>query len=238
MQGLVPEMLAALGLGLMGGGHCLSMCGGIVAALSMSGQGQTAAQKSQLQICYNRGRITTYALLGGIVASLFSYVPQLGLPIGRTVAGLLLVFLGLYFLGKSQGILWLERLGQSLWSIIRPWATTLVPLNHPLKAFLAGIIWGWLPCGLAYSALAYAATQGAFLSGAGVMIAFGVGTLPALFIGGLAATQLQRWFRKDSVRLVLAGAYIVFGIWTIGAAWYHSALHHHNANNVPAAHQH
>lgn len=204
----------------------MSMCGGIVAALSFTQQGDNR-RRHGLQVSYNLGRITTYALLGGLAAALAGATPEPGVPIGRTLAGLLLIFLGLHFLGRSRAMIGVERLGQGVWRWLKPAASALVPVRHPAQAFVAGAVWGWLPCGLVYSALVYAATQGSFAAGAGVMLAFGAGTLPALLIGGMAAAKLQTWFKRQRVRQALAWGYIAFGLWTIAVPWYHLALHEH-----------
>lgn len=238
MPEIAPSIVAALGLGLMGSGHCMAMCGGIAAALSITREG--SADKRWLNLFYNFGRITTYSILGGLVAAFAGSVPATGLPIARTFAGILLILLGLHFLGKSRSVLWLERPGQLIWRVLRPFATALVPVNHPVKAFVAGAIWGWLPCGLVYSALVYATTQGAFIPGAAVMLAFGIGTLPALVLGGLVAAHVQRWFRGPHVRAVVAYGYMAFGLWTLSAGWYHTLLHQeHLGEHVKgAAHHH
>lgn len=233
MQEIIAPFLAAAGMGLMGAGHCMSMCGGIVAAVSMRSDG--GASRQSLQLGYNLGRISTYALLGGLVAAFAAAVPSAGLPVARTFAGVLLVLVGLHFLGSSRGIVALELVGQVLWRKLRPIASALMPVNHPGKAFLAGAVWGWLPCGLVYSALVYAASQTSFAAGAGVMLAFGVGTLPALLLGGMVAEKLQRWFRLKRVRTFVACAYIVFGLWTAGVPWYHTLAHegHHSTSDAP-----
>lgn len=238
MQEVATPLIAAIGLGLMGAGHCMSMCGGIVAALSFA-RGDGAKRSHWLHLGYSLGRISTYGLLGGLIAAFSGAVPAPGLPLGRTVAGLLLVAVGLHFLGKGAGVVWIERLGQGVWRRLKPVATAVVPVRHPVQAFAAGAIWGWLPCGLVYSALVYAATQGSFLPGAAVMLGFGVGTLPALLIGGLAAARLQKLFRQPRVRRTIALSYIAFGIWTVFSAWYHHSFHVHSPDtSAPEAEHH
>lgn len=234
----MSSMLAALGLGLMGAGHCMSMCAGIVAALSFAGD-PDARRQYWLHLAYSCGRIGTYGLLGGLVAAFSSLIPVPGFPVARTLAGLLLIALGMHFLGKGAGMLWLERTGHGVWRKLKPLATALVPVKHPWQALAAGAVWGWLPCGLVYSALAYSATQNAFLPGAAVMLSFGVGTLPALLIGGFAAARLQSWFRRKQVRTAAALGYIIFGAWTMGSAWYHYSMHSHPAaTSTDAPHHH
>lgn len=211
----------------MGAGHCLSMCGGVVAALSFS-QGDKAGHKPWLiNLFYSLGRIGTYGVLGGLAAAFAGTAPDNGWPIIRTFSGLLMVLLGLHFLGKTHSVLWLERLGQGVWRWLRPLATALLPVNNPVEAMLAGAVWGWLPCGLVYSALVYASAQGAFVPGALVMLAFGVGTLPALLFGGVVALKLKDWFSRRKVRAAVALGYILFGLWAVFFAWYHVFVHQH-----------
>src|SRR5690606_6232848 len=103
------------------------------------------------------------------------------------------------------------------------------------KAFALGTLWGWLPCGLVYSALAYAMVQAEPLAAATVMLAFGVGTLPALLTTGFAAHHISALLsgilRRSWVRASFALAIMLFGVWTIFAAMYHSA-HDHGADHV------
>jgi len=71
-----------------------------------------------------------------------------------------------------------------------------------------GLLWGWLPCGLVYSVLVAALATGSALEGGALMLAFGLGTLPALLAMGMAAVRLKRflqhlWVRRGSGLLVL-----------------------------------
>jgi len=89
-----------------------------------------------------------------------------------------------------------------------------------------GALWGWLPCGLIYSALALAMTQTAGLA-AGSMVIFGVGTLPAVLAAGIAAQQLNRLLQQRGIRIGLSLLIILYGLWTIsGGLGGHN--HHHS----------
>jgi sulfite exporter TauE/SafE len=77
---------------------------------------------------------------------------------------------------------------------------------------------GWLPCGLVYSALAASMSQGQGRYGALAMLAFGLGTLPALVATGTLAGQLPQLVRRPLTRKTAGLLIIVFGIWTIGSA--------------------
>ena len=236
----MPEALATLSaawlLGLVGAGHCFAMCGGIVAALSFAGGAGPA--RWSLTLGYNAGRIAGYALLGGLVAAVAAALPSTGWPVARTVAGTLLIAMGLYVAGWWRGLLWLERGGEVVWRYLKPLGDRFLPLDSPPKAVVVGMIWGWLPCGLVYAALGYAAVQGQTLAGAAVMVAFGLGTLPALLLGGALAVRLRSALTKPRVRLALALSYLLFGGWTIAGAWFHQLQGSTGDSNVPHYHHH
>ena len=87
------------------------------------------------------------------------------------------------------------------------------------------MIWGWLPCGLVYAALGFALAQANALQGALVMAAFGLGTLPALLVGGFLAGSLKSLLANQKVRTLFAIAYLMFGAWMLIGAWYHHLGH-------------
>lgn len=245
MSELLLSLTAALGLGLAGSGHCLGMCGGVVAALSFAVPAEARVARWKLNLGYNLGRIASYALMGGVAATLASQLPATGLPVARTIAGLLLIAMGLYLANWWRGLLWLERGGHWLWRRLKPVGDRCLPLDSFPKALGAGMVWGWLPCGLVYAALGYALVQDDFVRGAAVMLVFGLGTLPALWIGGMLAGRLKAALAMRKVRLALALAYIAFGAFTLAGAWYHQIAHaghehveHHAPSEEPASHHH
>lgn len=239
MTELIPTLLAALVLGLMGAGHCLGMCGGIVAALTFAIPEHTRAAQWRLNLGYNLGRVASYSVIGVIAGALASQVPSTGFPWGRTLAGLLLIAMGLHIAGVWRGILWLERGGRYLWHWIKPVGDRFMPLDSFPKALVIGAVWGWLPCGLVYAALGYAVAQQSAVAGGLVMLAFGLGTLPALILGGVAAAKIKPFFNKGQVRAGLACAYILFGAWMVTSAWYHLLAHgDHSSAAEQTEHQH
>lgn len=219
------DLVAAFGLGLAGAGHCFGMCGGVVAALSFAVPAEARVPRWQLNLGYNLGRIASYSLMGALVAAFAARLPTGGLPLARTLAGLLLIAMGLYLANWWRGLLWLERGGQLLWRRIKPLGDRCLPLDSLPKALGAGMVWGWLPCGLVYAALGYALTQDDWIGGALVMVAFGLGTLPALLLGGALAGKIKAGLAHRSVRILFATAYIVFGAWTLAGVWYHQLAH-------------
>jgi len=213
---MTNEALAgALVLGLMGAGHCLGMCGGVAAALAFAAEGRRAKRYAIL-LAYNIGRIFSYALAGAAFAYVFGSLDTLTpMPILRVASGLLLIAMGLYLADWWRGLTRLEALGARLWVYLAPLAKRLMPVKRVDSALLLGLIWGWLPCGLVYSVLALAAAQGHPLAGASVMAAFGLGTLPAVFLGGLASEWVKSSLQKRWLRTIFALAFIVYGGYTL-----------------------
>lgn len=247
MSDIWLNFAAAFGLGLAGAGHCLGMCGGVVAALSFATPADARVARWKLNLGYNLGRIASYSVMGGFVATLADLLPTAGLPLARTLAGLLLIAMGLYLANWWRGLLWLERGGQWLWRRLKPLGDRCLPLDSFPKAVGVGMVWGWLPCGLVYAALGFALAQANGLHGALVMTAFGLGTLPALIVGGLLASRLKSLLANRRIRTLFAVAYLLFGAWILIGAWYHHIAHQshsqedHSQNfdiDLDSVHQH
>ena len=209
----MPELslISAFLVGLLGGGHCVGMCGGIVGAVTLTLPGQRP--KVAYLFAYNGGRIASYTFAGvlaGLIGASGFFLNQV-LPVERllyALASLMLVVLGLYLAGVWQGVLVLERLGGILWKRVQPLSKKLLPLRSVPQAFALGLVWGWLPCGLVYSVLVAALATGSATQGGLLMLAFGLGTLPTLLAMGMAAVRLKGilqnlWVRRVSGLLVL-----------------------------------
>lgn len=209
----MPEatLIAVFLAGLLGGGHCAGMCGGIVGALS-----QQQRARLGLQLAYNGGRVAGYAMAGamaGVLGSLVLIQDVLPLQLALYVfANLMLVLLGLYLAGWSSLVTRLEALGRRLWLRISPLAGRFLPANTVPRALTVGLLWGGLPCGLTYSVLAIALVSGSAQNGAALMLAFGLGTVPNLIAAGLLLSQARRWFQARAVRMVSGGLVLGFGI--------------------------
>lgn len=215
MSELIPSLISALVLGLLGGGHCIGMCGGLMGALTMAIPIDNKAKRMQLLVFYNIGRISSYTIAGFVIGSLGWGVSNQGFGDSlRIIAGCLLVAMGLYLAGWWYGISHLERGGRLLWKHIEPTAKKLLPVTRSYQALLLGIAWGWLPCGLIYSTLLWAASQGNAYESGLLMLSFGIGTLPVLLITGLAAERLTYLLRKKAVRTLGGLLVILFGLWT------------------------
>ncbi|HSC66842.1 MAG TPA: sulfite exporter TauE/SafE family protein [Cellvibrio sp.] len=225
-------LTAAFLLGLFSSAHCVGMCGGIMGALSMAVPASAKARRWLILLSYNLGRIFSYALMGVIVGIFAQQITESGGAIWlRWLAGLLLIAMGLYLANWWRGLTYLETGGRYLWAYLQPLGKALMPVDNAAKAILLGGIWGWLPCGLVYSALAYAMAQGQAIGGGLVMLAFGLGTLPSVLATGLAAQQLGRLLQRRQIRWSLAVLVILFGVWTIWGGGHGSHQHHHDASH-------
>ncbi|GBL45667.1 heavy-metal-associated domain (N-terminus) and membrane-bounded cytochrome biogenesis cycZ-like domain, possible membrane copper tolerance protein [Sulfuriferula multivorans] len=203
-------------VGLLGGVHCVGMCGGIVTALSLSST--TRRPALPMLLAYNFGRITSYALAGAIVGAIGAstlllerFVPAERVLYG--VANIMLILLGLYLAGLSRAVLALERVGSVVWARLQPLMKRFIPVRTLPQAFFTGAVWGWLPCGLVYSVLISALATASAAHGALLMLAFGAGTLPNLLAMGLFAQRLQTLTRKPGVRLAAGLLVAAFGVW-------------------------
>ncbi|UVL87861.1 sulfite exporter TauE/SafE family protein [Pseudomonas sichuanensis] len=227
MPELIPLLGSALVLGLLGGGHCLGMCGGLMGALTLAIPPEQRNRRLRLLLAYNLGRILSYAaaglLLGLAGVALASSPLALGL---RVVAALLLIAMGLYLAGWWSGLTRIEALGRGLWRHIQPLATRLLPVSSLPRALLLGALWGWLPCGLVYSTLLWAASQGDALHSGALMLAFGLGTWPVLLATGLAAERVGSVLRKRGVRMAGGVLVILFGLWTLPGPHQHWLMGH------------
>lgn len=220
------SIVAVFFVGLLGGVHCLGMCGSIVGVLT--GQLPKEGARWPFHLAYNGGRLASYTLAGALVGA----VGQAGLllrddvPVQQllfTLSSFMLVALGLYLAGIWGMIRRIEGFGRVLWQRIQPLTRGLFPVSTPLRALLLGSLWGWLPCGLVYSVLVTALASGHVQSGALIMLAFGLGTLPNLLAIGLFWESIKRWVQSPRVRLVaglLVAGFGVYGLIKVGYTFY------------------
>jgi sulfite exporter TauE/SafE len=223
----VLQLLPIFLIGLVGSVHCIGMCGGIVGALSSAPGAQSAPQRvipiattlrrqAGTVLAYNAGRIASYmaagALAGGLASGAYALTRIAALQVGAYwLANLMLVALGLYLMGVWHGLAHLEAGGQLLWRRVQPWTKALLPMDHPLKAFALGGLWGWLPCGMVYSVLLTALLSGSAPQGALVMLAFGLGTLPTLIALGMLGARLRQRMQQRIVRIACGALVLSFG---------------------------
>lgn len=209
------SLLSALLAGLLGGVHCVGMCGGIVAALSFRADG--TAPPFHLHLGYNLGRIVSYTVFGALAGTLGASLNLLEIrPLQIALYVLaqgVMILLGLYLAGWNQWVLVFEKAGGVLWSRLQPLFKRLLPVKSLPGALVAGFFWGWLPCGLVYSILVAALAAGSAPAGAALMLVFGLGTLPNLLGMAFFAVRLQPWLQRPAVRRVAGLMVAGFGVW-------------------------
>jgi sulfite exporter TauE/SafE len=217
-------LASLLAVGFFGSVHCFGMCGGIAGALT---QAIPAERRSRLRValthvCFSVGRVGSYALAGAIAGSVGLVLGRLLGPsapvVFRCAAGLIMIAIGLYVSGWWLGLRRLEEPGARLWGRLAPALGRLRPAESLPRAVGLGVLWGWLPCGLVYGALASAMSRGDAATGALAMLAFGIGTMPALVATGTLARELPRLVRSVQTRRTAGITILLFGLWTIGTA--------------------
>jgi sulfite exporter TauE/SafE len=201
-------LLGMLALGLASGVHCVAMCGGFAAAFSIPRAIAIVPQRRLKNLLLlNAGRISTYAALGAASGYLGG---QLALGAQAAVylfANLMLIGVGLYLAGLTGLLSILEKLAAPLWRRAQP-------LLRMRNAYLPGLAWGFIPCGLVYGALAAAAFAGSAAGGAAAMAAYGLGTLPWLLSTGFMAS----FARKPVLRRAMGAGVLAFGVYGLAHA--------------------
>jgi sulfite exporter TauE/SafE len=203
--------------GFLGASHCVGMCGAFAVSIGM---GTTAVRTNlERQVLYTLGRVFTYSF-GGAVAGMAgmklqrlaftAFNAQAALAIA---AGVLLVGQGMYSAGLIRR-----------WRRV-PTAAGFCPatglfasfLTAPgvWNAFFAGLLTGFLPCGLVYAYLALAAGTGNLWQGAAIMALFGAGTAPLMILTGVGTALLSVKTRSRLLRLA-AACVVVTGLITVG----------------------
>jgi len=213
--------LSAFIIGLMGGVHCIGMCGGIVSVLGVNinhPKKSTPFSFYRLLLVYNLGRLFSYTLAGGLMGSV-AWMASHWLDIRdlqivlQFFAASFMLMLGLYLSGWWMGLMHVEKLGGFFWKKIEPLGKRILPVDNINKAFSLGLLWGWLPCGLVYSVLIWALSAGNFKQGALIMLSFGLGTLPNLLAMGIFARQLNVWVKKAALRQSAGLIVMAFALW-------------------------
>jgi sulfite exporter TauE/SafE len=212
----MPTFATAFAAGLLGSAHCLGMCAGLSGLFAAGATVASIKTQLPLAIAYNTGRILSYAFLGVAVAmlgsSMVKAVPVIAGPV-RIASGALIILIGLQVAFSWRLLQPLEKIGASIWNHLAPHAKGLIPATSVIKAAGLGLFWGWLPCGLVYGALLLAATTAEPAAGGLTMMAFGLGTMPAMVMTGLGASKLSAFMSRQ--RLGAGLLIIVLGVLTL-----------------------
>ncbi|MCP4493596.1 MAG: sulfite exporter TauE/SafE family protein [Gammaproteobacteria bacterium] len=209
------------------------MCGGIVGALDMGLRqpGRSNISMFGYHLAYNCGRIISYIVVGGLAgylgAGIAQMSPALKFPLGSMITAIFLIALGLYLANWWRVLSILEKLGSHVWQKIQPIGQKLLPVQDHTQAFGVGLIWGWLPCGLVYTAIAWSLTTGEPIKAAILMLGFGLGTLPTMLFIGSSLGRLNTLIRKQQVRTAAGVIIIAFGIYIAVSSFSQPGQHNH-----------
>jgi sulfite exporter TauE/SafE len=219
---------AAMLLGLAASGHCLVMCGGISTALGLAtAKHADGRPRTGLLVGYQLGRISSYALaglllsgvLGGLIALLDVESVRRSLRALSALA-LLLGALVAFGLLRDPG----RGLWSGVWRRLAPLARRLLPVASFPRAYAFGLVWGWMPCGFVYTVLVIATLQLDALRGAATMIAFGLGTIPAMLIPAIGARRLAVLGTRPAARHVAGSVLLASALLTLAGPWLVQAL--------------
>jgi Uncharacterized conserved protein len=219
--------LGALLMGLFGALHCIGMCGSIMGVLTFSLPPRIREKPATLfsyLLWYSAGRLLSYAVAGGLAGAfgagvLVAISPQHGHRLLLLAATLIMLAAGFHLAGWFPGLAQIEKAGAPIWKKLEPLGRKLLPVDRPWQALLYGMVWGWLPCGLVYSALFIALAQGNFPGGMLFMTLFGVGTLPAILLTGVFAERFLRIARNPRMRMYAGLLLITLALFTLILNW-------------------
>lgn len=211
------DLIIALMIGLGSTGHCMAMCGGISSSLLSNIGHHNITKKISRLVLFHAGRILCYCsvglLLGSIIQSSSNYTQASF--IARTLAGTVLIFIGLYIAGFSRVLQQLEKRMGFFWNMLQPLVKRYLPMQRLHHALLIGFLWGFLPCGIIYSTAIWASSEARNTSATVLMFAFGLGTLPGLMLTHIGSHALiqnwKRFFPKRTIGILM----IIFGLWSL-----------------------
>ena len=212
------DLVLAATTGLLGGfGHCAGMCGPLVASMGLVASPHMGARRAMGgQLLYNAGRVTTYACIGGAMGLTGSFVNTAGRMAGlqdavAVAAGVVMIVMGLGAAGVAPFFKRIEdRVATRVFRTVR----SVLEGGGAGRYYALGIVLGFLPCGLSYSAFVGAAATGGLPQGFLFALAFALGTVPALvLVGGASALASARirglLYRLGGVAVVVVGALFV-----------------------------
>lgn len=213
---------SAFVLGLAGSAHCVGMCGGIAGALTQISPAARPFEGALRSLLQSTGRVASYAVAGALAGAFGEALLPIGRASGpwlRLALGLAIVLFGIQLARSGRAAPALERLGQVVWRRAAPLLRRIGRPEHAWQHLALGAVWGWLPCGLVYSALLLAAASGGPRTGALALAAFGLGTLPAVLAAAGFGRLLARIGGGASLRRTAGVLLVVFGLWSILGPW-------------------
>ena len=164
--------------------------------------------------------------------AILSFVDQEQVRLGlRWVSAAMFALVGASLLLRGRGFD--LAIGRRAWSRIAPHARRLLPVQHVWQALALGALWGWMPCGLAYSVLLLAWLSMSALHGAAIMVMFGLGTAPAVIAGAYAVKSGTTLLGRNGIRSTAAATLLVLAVLTAGAPWLAAVSGMHSLSWLP-----
>ncbi len=215
-------LAAAFGAGLTGSAHCGAMCGGLATVIGSRLTGGPRS-KTRAALTFNMARLTSYAIAGaGAAAGIGTLMPARHTPYLSILAHLLAAAMLLALAQKlltGRDLLGSDQLGAWVWMHARPFLRYTSKAPESLRPAAVGLLWGVMPCGLIYSLLFVAAASGSAARGAGVMLAFGAGTLPVMLGLTLGGANLPLALTARPLRQLVGVATLIAALWTMAMAF-------------------
>ena len=202
MLSTLTELALIFVSGVLGSAHCIGMCGGIAATMSLGTK--SVAGAITRQCCWSLGRTLTYMFLGVASAAIGAkFLRSQGNTVWAqamfaVVAGLLLIVQGLNAAGWLK---WRVRRRSNLPCITTTVFSQFFRGGSNIGVLIAGLLTGFLPCGLVYSFLALAASSGHVGKGVLIMLSFGLGTIPVMVITGAGLSMATINIRRRLIRI-------------------------------------
>jgi uncharacterized protein len=201
--------VTALLMGLVGGPHCVAMCGAACAGI-----GRAAGDRSTRALLgFQASRIAGYAVMGAVAGGSVQGLAWLGTNTAAlrpvwTMFHVAALLLGAVLVWQARQPAWIDQLGQTVWRKARPAMAAL----GPRAPYVLGLGWALMPCGLLYSALLVAALSAGAAEGAGVMALFAAGTSVSLLAGPWLLLRMAEWRSGGwGIRLVSPSCWLRVG---------------------------
>lgn len=219
-------LLTGLLAGLFGSTHCLGMCGGIVGLL----HAQIPAGRGALAIGFHIGRISSYLAIG-LLATGIGMLPAAAVPdaapqLMRWLLGAVIVLMAVYIALPGHIRDLAGQFAAPLTRRMMPVFAKFLPVRSLDNAIGLGLLWGMLPCGLLYTVIATAVLLADPVATTGMILAFGIGTVPLLLGGGLLMLRFRSAVSRPGLRWLAAALLATTGVLVAAGPWLADAIEH------------
>jgi sulfite exporter TauE/SafE len=191
--------------GLLGSAHCVGMCGGFAVSIGLGSRG--LADNIARQLVYTTGRIFTYSFLGVVAGYAgFWIAGKSNLWVNAQaalclIAGVLLLAQGLLALGIVPRRRWPRVQGGGSVCLVGTFVGPFLTSPRVSNVLIAGVLTGFLPCGLVYGYLALASSSANMGAGLLTMCLFGAGTAPLMILAGAGGSLISHAARRNLMRI-------------------------------------